>query len=351
MKVIFRTDASKWIGSGHIMRCLVLADALKKKQVKITFACLPQHGDLIEFIKSKGYLTIELSAPVKSVIPKFDGDYESWLQRSVKEDADDFLSKVHSADWIITDHYALDYKWEKIIKSQLSCKILAIDDLNRKHCSEIILDQNLWPNMDSRYSDSKKKKLLGPDYALLRASFVKLHKNPVEQKNQIIAFFGGSDPTNECRKLFNAALRLPQIPFTLKIITGRLSESYKTINTLNTSSKIKIFQYLDNFDEELAASRYAIGASGTSNWERFCLHIPSTIVSVAENQKELSEFLANKNLVRSLGIGTQTSEHEYYTELQRLSQEWDKIVPFVGLNIDGLGSSRVIKEMESYSNV
>ncbi|MEY0737795.1 UDP-2,4-diacetamido-2,4,6-trideoxy-beta-L-altropyranose hydrolase [Providencia stuartii] len=348
MKVIFRVDASKWIGTGHVMRCLVLADELKKKQVEIMFACLPQQGDLIDLINQKGYSLLKLSAVTKPITPRFDGDYAYWLQRSVQEDAIDFLSNVQNADWVIVDHYALDYPWEKMIKDKLSCKILSIDDLNRNHHSDIILDQNIWPNISTRYKTFSKKKLLGPTYALLRENFAKLHREPIKQKNQVIAFFGGSDPTNECKKLFNAALKLQKFPFTLKIITGRQSENYKLINKLNTSPNIEIFQYLDNFDEELASSRYAIGASGTSNWERFCLRIPSTIVAVAENQKELSSFLAEKKLVKSLGLGTQTTEQVYCKELKRLSKIWEQIKPFDLLDVDGLGSSRIIEEMESF---
>ncbi|WP_272674277.1 MULTISPECIES: UDP-2,4-diacetamido-2,4,6-trideoxy-beta-L-altropyranose hydrolase [unclassified Providencia] len=345
MRVIFRVDASKWIGSGHVMRCLVLAESLQQKNIEIYFACLPQQGDLIYLIKNRGYRVIELTPSHKFIKPSFDGDYISWLQRSIEEDANDFLSHISDADWVVIDHYALDYKWEKRVKDELSCKILSIDDLNRKHYSDIIVDQNLWPNVKTRYNEFEMKKLIGPDYALLRSSFSEFHKKDIPKKNQIIAFFGGSDLTNECQKLFNAASKFMTLPFELKIITGRISSSYDKINSLNKSNHIKIFQYLDNFDEELASSLYAIGASGTSNWERFCLRIPSTIVSVAENQRELSEFLSKKGLVKFLGIGTQTTERIYYEELQRLSQEWENIKPFSKLIVDGLGSKRVVREM------
>ncbi|HHR6142246.1 TPA: UDP-2,4-diacetamido-2,4,6-trideoxy-beta-L-altropyranose hydrolase [Providencia alcalifaciens] len=351
MRVVFRVDASKWIGSGHVMRCLVLADALRQKQAEVLFACLPQINNLNNTIRAKGYTVIELTPPTVPIEPAFDGDYKSWLQRSSEEDAADFLSKVPASDWVVTDHYGLNYNWEFLIRKSLSCKVLSIDDLNRKHCSDILLDQNLWPNIKSRYQHFEHKKLLGPEYALLRENFSKYHISPPRKKEQVIAFFGGSDPTSECYKLFNAAIRFPKLPFTLKIITGHVTRSYENIKKLNTSSEVQVYQFLENFDEELASSKYAIGASGTSNWERFCLKVPSTIVSVAKNQEELSKFLSQKKFVTSLGLGTETTENDYYIELSRIVNIWQEILPFKAFDIDGLGSHRVVKEMELLSDV
>ncbi len=107
MKVVFRVDASRWIGSGHVMRCLVLADALRLDGWDICFACIPQDGDLISFIKQKGFLVRTLHVPAEVKTPRFDGDYESWLHRSNEEDVKDFIEVVEAVDWVVVDHYGI----------------------------------------------------------------------------------------------------------------------------------------------------------------------------------------------------------------------------------------------------
>lgn len=348
MKVVFRVDASVLIGSGHVMRCLVLADALAARGWNIEFVCLPQDGDLIAFIEQKGYSVVRLSPPSVFRTPRFDGDYESWLQRSQDEDAANFLKLAGEVDWVVVDHYGIAEEWETRVTKALNCKLLAIDDLNRKHESNLILDQNLWPDMKARYGSCTATKLLGPEYALLRPRFKTLRLSPPSKQNQVIAFFGGSDLTQECEKLLEAALKMSDLPFKLKVVTGGLNQMFDELLKYAAVEHIEVVRFINDFELELASSNYAIGASGVSNWERFCLNIPATIVSVAANQKALSEYLYEQKLVSYLGDGQTTTPELYQTELNRIASQWDSIQPSNQLNVDGDGAEKVAKTMECY---
>ncbi|WP_367987884.1 UDP-2,4-diacetamido-2,4,6-trideoxy-beta-L-altropyranose hydrolase [Vibrio sp. NTOU-M3] len=348
MKVIFRTDASRLIGSGHVMRCLVLAEVLYSHGWEVQFACIPQDGDLIHFIEKKGFTVIHLSPPLEFKKPKFDGDYESWLPCSESEDALEFVKAVGCTDWVVVDHYGLDSLWEKQVRGSLCCHLFAIDDLNRKHDCNLILDQNLWPELQSRYSSCSARKLLGPEYALLRPRFKELKLIAPEKENQIIAFFGGADPTQECEKLLAASSTLVNLPFKIIVVTGRLNSKHDELLKYAEIEHIEVVQFLYDFEFELAKSKYAIGASGVSNWERFCLNIPATIVSVADNQVVLSQYLYKQKLVSYLGSGKETTSDLYRKELTSLKQQWDDICPYKHLSIDGCGANKVVKIMESY---
>lgn len=151
MRVVFRVDASQYIGSGHVMRCLVLAEQLQAANWRVQFACLPQPGDLISLIEQKGFSVISLTPPKQIGEPRFDGDYSTWLQRSEQDDVEDFVKKVSPIEWIIVDHYGIGHFWERQAKAKLNCYILSIDDLDREHESDIILNQNLWPDLHQRY--------------------------------------------------------------------------------------------------------------------------------------------------------------------------------------------------------
>ncbi|OOE89097.1 UDP-2,4-diacetamido-2,4,6-trideoxy-beta-L-altropyranose hydrolase [Salinivibrio sp. AR647] len=345
MKVVFRVDASVWIGSGHVMRCLVLADELVSHGHDVSFACLPLPGDLIWLIEQNGFAVIRLTPSEHYQKACFDGDYRAWLTRSEQEDANDFINKSDFTEWIVVDHYGIGYLWEQKIKDNLDCKILSIDDLNRDHESDLILDQNLWPEMYQRYSKCLAQKLLGPTYALLRPRFRELKINPPSKVNQVIAFFGGGDLTHECRKLLTAATAIDYLPFKLKVVTGRQNNDHEELVCFQQQGNITIAPFLSDFEHELARSRYAIGASGISNWERFCLDIPSSIVSVAENQRELSTFLSERHYVSFLGDGMSTTSDVYCEELNRLAKNWNHIPEYAHLDVDGLGAKRIVNAM------
>ncbi|MEX3071989.1 UDP-2,4-diacetamido-2,4,6-trideoxy-beta-L-altropyranose hydrolase [Vibrio alginolyticus] len=348
MKIVFRVDASIWIGSGHVMRCLVLADMLRSRGWDVQFACVPQVGDLIAFIEQKEFVVRRFTSPLELKQPSFDGDYESWLHRSELEDAKDFVEIVEEANWVIVDHYGIGSLWEKQVKERLGCHLLVIDDLNREHNSDLILDQNLWPDMGTRYESCSSQKLLGPEYALLRPRFKELKRDKPVKQNQVIAFFGGSDPTKECKKLLEAASEMTGLPFKIKVVTGKLNQTHADLVKYAKVEQIEVIQFLDDFEFELAKSKYAIGASGVSNWERFCLNIPATIVSVADNQKVLSQFLAQQNLAAYLGDGQSTTKDSYDVELKRLKRIWHAIEPFNRLEVDGDGVNRIANIMEAY---
>lgn len=346
IKTIIRSDASIFIGSGHIMRCLVLADAMVKSGHDVIFACRVQEGNLINYIESKGFQVLHLPKASSRIIPKHSADYQAWLQVPWQSDAHEFIELVVVADLVITDHYAIDSLWQGLVKKSLGCAILAIDDLNRTHDCDLIVDQNLWPDIATRYQGSPGFKLLGPKYALLKESFRELKNQVIPPKNQVLAFFGGSDLTMECMKLLKAALNESPLPFHLKIVAGRSNKAYRELLSMSASTDISVEKFIDNFDLELKQSNYVIGASGVSNWERFCLGIPSSIVSVADNQKALSQYLSDIGSVRYLGDSDDTSINSYVDELRYLASYWPNVTPMKPISVDGLGISRIVKKIE-----
>ena len=156
LKVVIRADASSYIGSGHIMRCLVLADRLKLDGHEVTFATRPQNGDLVALIKRRGFSVYALQQPTDWVAPSTTADYAAWLQVSELEDARQFASASYKPDLVITDHYAIGAKWHEIVKKSYHCKIVAIDDLVRAHNAELIIDQTLLRE-SGEYSDLNPK--------------------------------------------------------------------------------------------------------------------------------------------------------------------------------------------------
>ena len=151
MKVFFRTDSSNSIGNGHLSRCLTLASSINEKGIDITFISRKHDGNINDIITKNGFRLLELNSPDKNSSKL--KSYEKWLGVNQKNDADETKKLIKNQkfkpDWLIIDHYALDSKWEKMLKPYVG-KIMVIDDMaNRTHDCDILLDHNWFENKDS----------------------------------------------------------------------------------------------------------------------------------------------------------------------------------------------------------
>jgi UDP-2,4-diacetamido-2,4,6-trideoxy-beta-L-altropyranose hydrolase len=348
VNVAIRVDASKEIGSGHVMRCLVLAKNLRAAGVLVTFVCREHACHLGKIIKEDSFNLILMPLNITRQFQLEGMPFNPWLGASEAEDASDFAVAIEkkNINVIIVDHYAIGTQWERgFYKNH---KIMVIDDLaDRKHQCHLLLDQNIWRDQNDRYTllvDSKAVQLLGPEYALLRNEFHSLKVKKLLKNGSILAFFGGSDPTNESQKLLEAAIGFESYPFDLIVIVGLMAGFDDTLQEI-LPRFIKILRSPDNYEEILATSIYAFGASGSSNWERFCLEIPTTLVSIADNQVELANYLNELGVVKYLGDGRNLTVTDYRDELDRIAKEPSLNSFNQVINVDGKGAEKVAREV------
>ena len=147
--IFIRADASVRIGSGHVMRCLTLAEELRDAGATVSFVSRAHSGNLNELIRNKGFQCHELPeahALGTSIEKSYDSrsEYASWLGVSHQRDAEETIEAFCrlKPDWLIVDHYGLDENWEKIMRPHVG-KIMVIDDLaDRRHDCDLLLDQN-----------------------------------------------------------------------------------------------------------------------------------------------------------------------------------------------------------------
>lgn len=178
MKVVFRADASIEIGTGHVMRCLTLADALRARGASCYFICKLHEGNLIKLIESKGYVVYSLAlvnlkderTTYQKSIPHFE-----WLGGSQSQDAKlcEPVLKSLKPNWLIVDHYALSSEWENLLQPYFD-KLFVIDDLaDRSHNCDLLLDQTFGRSSEDYHSLTPPNcnVMCGPGYALLRAEF------------------------------------------------------------------------------------------------------------------------------------------------------------------------------------
>lgn len=322
-KIVIRTDSSIKIGTGHVMRCLTLADQLKEKEVQVEFICRDLEGNIIGIIESKGYRVSRLSVMTNKKNDQLTKEYDEWLGATWELDAEQSITalKEENVDLLIVDHYALDIKWENKLRSR-SSKIMVIDDLaNRKHNCDILLDQNYVENMESRYDrlvPASCKKLLGPKYVLLRPEFYKARATLKERDGivrRIHIFFGGSDPTNETIKAIKAVEKLNRRDIEVDVVVGASNPHQKEIKHLCDKACFNYHYQVNNMAELMAKADLAIGAGGSTTWERCFLGLPSICVVVADNQMEAVEILAKRDIIKSLGCYNKVTEDLFIKEI------------------------------------
>jgi UDP-2,4-diacetamido-2,4,6-trideoxy-beta-L-altropyranose hydrolase len=299
MNIVFRVDASIHIGSGHIMRCLTLAEELKEKGCHITFVCRELPGNLISIIKNKGHFVCQLDW-------QDDSTHFNWYT-DVLETINAIDNSRLNVDLLIVDHYQIDSRWEANIRDY-SKKIMVIDDLaDRKHDCDILLDQNYYKNFLDRYDaivPTETIKLLGPQFALLRKQF---HQVPESLKgrsgeiNNILIFMGGSDLYN-LTSLAIRALQLIRKKINIDVIIGSSNPHYSEVQELCDSlQNTKLHVQIDNMADLMVQADLAIGAGGSTTWERCYLGLPSITLVFADNQLETTSDLAEIGVINFLG--------------------------------------------------
>jgi len=307
VRVAFRADASVQIGTGHVMRCLTLADELTRQGHECRFVCREHEGHLGELITSKGYgLTLLPSCSDNELDTKDSrsDNYARWLGVPWQEDARQTLDALTpwQPDWLVVDHYALDAEWERALANAVG-SIMVIDDLaNRCHECALLLDQNLG-RVESDYDGllpEDCQRLTGPGYALLRPEFANLREQSLKRRQQpelkrILISLGGVDRTNVTGQGLDA-LSESALPASteLDIIMGAAAPYLDEIRqqAARMPFRATVSVNVTDMAERMCLADLSIGAAGSTSWERCCLGLPAITVVLAENQRLIGEALS-----------------------------------------------------------
>ncbi|MFY0543167.1 UDP-2,4-diacetamido-2,4,6-trideoxy-beta-L-altropyranose hydrolase [Brevibacillus sp. H7] len=323
MHVLFRVDASVQIGSGHVMRCLTLADELRRKGASIRIISREHPGHLCEFIEQKGFLVNRLPD-----MPERSSD--EWWEIDVDQTNDQLRNQ--KVDWLIVDHYGIDYRWEKKAR-RFAANIMVIDDLaDRAHDCDILLDQNLYEKMETRYDGlvpHQCLQLIGPRYAMLREEFRearKLVRKRGGRVRRVLLFFGGSDPTNETIKAIEAIKILRLKDVMVDVVVGTSNPYRGQIAELCANMPNTRFHCQITYMAELMLQAdLAIGAGGSTTWERCALGLPAITVTTAENQIQVTRTVAKTGCIIDVGTHQDVSSEKLASVLQTLQQNPEMI--------------------------
>lgn len=364
-QVAFRVDASEVIGSGHVIRCLSLAEALKVRGWEVRFICRIHDGNMVSHIINSGFQVNLLPKPAIQESPnQFGNDhkaiYQRWLGADKYSDAEQCISLIGSdhIDLLVVDHYGLDVCWESLVRKAVSY-LMVIDDLaDRPHDCEILLNQNLGSHSKDYAGLVSKScvKLLGPAYALLRPEFAHKRKDSLARRvkgklKRILISMGGVDSVNATGKILLALARSPlasQLEIIVVMGAGARWLSHIQTQILTLPLRVELRVSITDMAAEMCNADVSIGAAGGTAWERCCLGLPTILVVQADNQKKGTAALESAGAAYVIERLDEI-EKKLPDFLARLTLR-DNLMQMQVASAritDGLGVQRVIKSIES----
>lgn len=301
------------IGSGHVMRCLALADALRDGGDETLFIARTMPGGLRRRLQQAGHrLILAPPAPRMRSFDVNDPPYAHWLDADWDTDAAATLCALGPErwDWLAVDHYALDTRWAGLIRQKVP-RILAIDDVaDRRLDADLVLDQNLQPEPEARYlrrliRPDPAKLMMGPGFALLRSEFAALasrraHRSgPVET---LLIAFGGGDAHGATQRALSELAAPGFEALRLIVVVGGLHPDKARLEALS-ADRPNVELVFDTADvaQLMLRSDLAIGAGGGMGYERMCLGLPAITIALEHNQEGPSAYLAERGLATYLG--------------------------------------------------
>lgn len=286
-----------------MMRCLTLASALRDSGAKCHFLCREHIGHQMAKIRDLGFAVHPLPVAPAPLVPDEESPYTAWLGADWETDAKETAAHIRKirADWLVVDHYAIDIRWETLVNRTVP-HCLVIDDLaDRPHDCDLLLDQNR-SSGDLAYAGLVPPRsvcLEGPEFALLRTEFSRLRKESLLRRRQpglqnLLISMGGMDADNATGRILDALCTIPlPRPFHISVVMGGNAPHKDAIVSKAQAMEIPVRVLVDAKDmaAHMLAADLAIGAAGTTAWERCCLGLPSLLFLMAENQTVVAERL------------------------------------------------------------
>jgi UDP-2,4-diacetamido-2,4,6-trideoxy-beta-L-altropyranose hydrolase len=338
--LLIRADASAEIGTGHVMRCVALAQAWRDGGGHVIFALGPGGGEILGRLLSEGFEVLEISA-------------EAGGAEDAAQTCD--LSAKSAAEWLVLDGYHFSREYRERIRGAAG-RLLFVDDHGEfapYHC-DVVLNTNVYAS-EKLYPErqSQTRFLLGPEYALLRREFLPLKRerpHVPEQASRLLVTLGGADPHNVTRTVVEALQELNDLAFDLTVVLGASNRHRDSVEqVLSQSSRpYQLLLNVTNMPELMAASDLAISAGGGTCDELAFLRVPMFLITIAKNQEQAVEAYRVKKAAVAAGWFTVLDKASLARSLRQMIGDRDlrsEIAENAGTLVDGRGAQRVVENM------
>jgi UDP-2,4-diacetamido-2,4,6-trideoxy-beta-L-altropyranose hydrolase len=328
---VFRCDASARIGAGHVMRCLTLADALSETGWTCAFACGAPTTDTVPAL---------LESPHERLL--LDGEAETEAAALAARWPD-------GCDLLVADHYQRDTVFEAACRPWAR-RIMAIDDIaDRPHHCDVLLDQNLGrraSDYDGLVADHCRR-LTGARFALLRPQFAAARRHARRRREigdaprRILVSLGATDPDNVTTSVLHG-IGQAGIRAEIDVVLGRSAPHLHAVRALamDMPGRVTVHAGVDDMATLMSEADLAVGAAGSSSWERCCLGLPTVLMVIADNQRPGAAALAGAGAV--VPVESTDAVGAAVKDLWRSADRRHAMATAAGGICDGYGTARIL---------
>jgi len=342
--LLIRADAGTQMGTGHVMRCLALAQAWQDFGGTAHFATVDLPDELAARLGIEGMALHRMN-----VVP---GSHEDATQTAI-------LSHDLEAAWVVEDGYHFGADYQRIIKDS-GLLLLAIDDYGHAghYVADLVLNQNIYADASMYPSrEPRTRLLLGTQYVLLRREFFRRdgrQRGIPAKARKVLVTMGGSDPHNVTLMVIQSLKQIDISELKIKIVVGSANPNVTTLEKeIFGYSNYELIKNVANMPELMAWSDIAVAAGGSTCWELAFMGLPHMIFILAENQRPVAEGLDTLGAGFNLGWNRNVSQDKFIRKFKeiindpagrkKMSEEGKRL-------IDGIGSKRVADAMTISDN-
>lgn len=335
--LLIRADASPEIGSGHVMRCLALAQAWQASGGSVSFvgivAPAPENRLEEEDIK----------------VWSLDADAGSL------RDADETARRAKDlgASWVVIDGYHFGGGYQRRLRGA-GLHVLFIDDYGHadRYEADLVLNQNIDAEVSAyEHRANHTALLLGPRFALLRKEFWPWRsprRRPRREADHVLVTLGGADPDNLTARVVRAFDGLNGEDVSATVVVGGSNPHEEKIRaaTEGGNNALEFRNDVSDMASLMAESDVAVSAGGSTCWELTYMGIPSIIVELAENQQGIAKGLDEAGTALNLGWHETVTESEIVGAVESLLQADErrlKMAHRAQKLVDGRGTTRVLQ--------
>lgn len=290
--LLIRADASTQIGTGHVMRCLALAQAWQDTGGRVIFAMAMKAPDLEARFRAEGMDVVYLSAQ--------PGSADDATQAMA-------LARQESAAWIVVDGYHFGAEYQYVIKGS-GLNLLFIDDRGHAehYYADLVLNQNISAS-DALYAnrESYTQLLLGTRYVLLRREFLRWQgwkREIPEVARKVLVTLGGGDPDKQTLKIIHSLQQVSVDGLEAVVVVGASNPHFHELQSAicNLQSS-RLVRNATDIPELMAWADVAVSAGGSTCWEMAFMGLPSCTMILADNQTEVAEMLHEQEVSINMG--------------------------------------------------
>jgi len=359
MNVVIRTDASTALGSGHVMRCMTLAEELSGRGATVIFVCRMGDGHMNDSIAGRGFVVLPLAAGAELEISTRGALNDALWQEDAAQTQAALKATGRTPDWLVVDHYALDRRWEGVLRS-VARRIMVIDDLaNRPHDCDLLLDQNIPNPLHGRYArflPSDTRSLLGTEYALVRPEFARHRTCALARRNgqlqRVLVSMGGTDPANDTAAALKGLARRAAAGVALDVVIGAGNPHRQAIRSLcDDMATAELHIQTSRMAELMTRADLAITAGGSTTWERCVLGMPAIVTIQSADQAPIAEAVQRAGGQCVLGWSKDVAAQDYDRAFHALTaDELMRMSKASATLCDGRGAERVATHLLDWNH-